>query len=502
MTKRIILIGQILFLSFLFQVSNGLTQEMEANYWFKKGINEETSEKKIECYLKAIEKMPKFVEAHYNLGLAYMASKQNQKAEEVLKRALDVNPSSFKKNKKKLKLLILTNIGSVYNRLGRYEEAKEALIASLALTKEKQRKAIIYNKLGQTCIIQEMFDEAIAFFEKGIAVSAKDKSFFANGIKIAEDQKKIVKLYNQGVEYSKAKQYPQAEEVFNQIVASNPSHKKAIQELEKIKKIDLKQKSVDKEHHKTLLARASTYMKEGNLTQAIVYLKKIDQIEPNNPEVIKMLDQAKKQQYQQLISEQELDNLYYSGIEKYKTKNYSKALENFEKVFALNENYKDVSTKIKNTKELIRKKRSTGPAKARRTASMEDMQNDLRQSIVADRKSFQNSSTQTSLSALDVDTQLAKKYYQHALEYIQNQDWINASIVLEKIKIVEPSYKNVTSLLQQVQNNINTTNFASTKAGNSNAGLMSTGLLITLIAGLVVMPVIGFLLFSPAARAR
>ena len=53
----------------------------EAMIWFKKaeamiGTSKENSDEQMECFLKAIQIMPDFLEAHYNLGLIYASRKQ------------------------------------------------------------------------------------------------------------------------------------------------------------------------------------------------------------------------------------------------------------------------------------------------------------------------------------------------------------------------------------------------------------------------------------------
>ena len=489
---------------FLFGFNYTYSQENEGVYWFEKGVNENNQEKKIEYYQKAIEKKPNFIEAYYNLGLSYLMLKRTDQAEDALKKAMYANPSVLSGS---LKSNILNRLGAMYRKAGRYKEAEESLQAALNISTDKKFRALTLYEFGQTKIAQGQFDEAIRIFKQGSDISPTDRASFETGIQFAENQKKIQDLYQQATSMVQANKTSDAATLFNKVLELDPNHQDAKSQLKKMTLAVEQKQSNENEKIQSLYDQALAQIDKGAWADAILLLEKINQAQPNYKEVSKLILQAQEKQYQQLITLQ----LYDKGIENYDKGNYVLALVNFERVAEIDQNYKDNSSRIELTKKKIeqnnqRTDNSFALNESKQTKREESTPLDITTANNAsspDRKTDTQSYSEGDMNRSNsIDTRLLQNYYQEALDLMQKQEWLRAGIVLEKIRIMNPNYKNTDFLLGQVKQNLDVTNFSEANAGGPDSKSKTSGiLLLAFFAGLVVVPV-GLLFLSPATRAK
>ena len=483
---------------------SGYAQDMGAVYWFKKGVNEKSYDKKIEFYQKAVQENPNFVEAYYNLALAFMNKKNYKGAEEAFQTALSANPNGMTSS---VKSNILNRLGSLYRKAGRYAEAEEAFHGALNITKDKKFAALTLYELGQTKILQGKYDEAISYFRQGILSSPKERQSFETGIQLAKNQQKIDELYQQGEKLAKDQKFTEAVAKFNEIIAINPNHKNAKKRIDEITaRLTQKQEQEDKQT-RPLHTKATALMAEGNYSDAIKQFEQIKSIQPDYPEIDKLLSRAKEQQYQQLLNDQKIENYYVKGVENYESGNFSIALFNFEKVAELDQNYRDIETRIQATRREVNRvdKLANNASKSEEIVFSEPINNmpmesnfssssDLNtQQLITEKKQILNAA---------IDSQLVTNYYSEALNLMQTQDWQRAIILLEKVRLIEPGYKNTEFLLKQVRQNIEKADLASSNevASDSKSGNPSA-LVLAFLAGIIGLPAT-LILISPTARAR
>lgn len=487
-------------------VSSGYSQQMGSVYWFKKGVNEQNLDKKVEYYTKAIEGKPNFIEAHYNLGLVYINQKKYEQAELSFKNALIANPSALKNS---LKRTILKRMGSLYRNMRRFEESEESFQAALNITSQSKVRAIILYELGQTKIAQQQFDEAIKYFERGINESPQDRLTFETGIQIAENKKQTRALYKQGVEALKNQDLSLAAERFTQVIDINPNHTEARNQLEQINQTIEQSRLLGDKETQILMDQARTYLKNGDLKLAIKYFEDVKEKKPDHSEVDKLLADAKERQRTELLIEQKLNNLYFRGIENYKQGNYTIALTNFEQVHSLNPNYKDIDAR------LSRLRRDINRFKSQTSESFDEsfvnyQSDDVISSTQASRQlSRQESETDQFFDQRSrkmnaaIDSQLVQNFYQEALELMQKRDWLQATIVMEKIRMIDPNYKNTRFLLDQAKGHLNMgENYVVQKESSSSKAKMSTMMILAFLAGILILPTVGILFLSPVTRAR
>lgn len=501
MEKRIrIAFGLLFICCFLLLSINGNSQDIGATYWFKKGINEKDNDRKIEYYQNAIKENPQFVEAHYNLALSYLISKDLNKAQEAFNKALSANSNALSNV---LKSNILNRLGSTYRKLDRYAEAEEAFQAALNITTDNKFKAVTLYELGQTKISQGQFDTAVNYFKQGIRTSPEDRASFETGIQIAKNQQKINDLFQQGMALVKNQKLLEAKDVFNQVLAINPNHEEAKKQIEDVIPQILQKNEVRDKQLQPLYTQAMAYMNDGNWSEAIKQFEKITSIQANYADVNKLLAQAREKLNQQLLTDQKIENFYAMGVESFQNGNYTVALANFEKVSEINPKYQDIDARIQATrKELSRINELIAKMPKRNEASFteadENFQiesNTITSTEISSQQLFTEKSRQFDAA---IDSQLVQNYYQEALDLMQKQDWQHAMILLEKIKLIKSNYKSTEFLLSQVKQNIETASMPVNETSNRKA---SSIFLFVLLGGIIALP-IAVLFVSPTTRAR
>ncbi len=495
MTKTFcLLVGLLLMLSYGFELLAGNPQDIGAAYWFRKAVSEKDTEKKIEFYLKAIQENPSFAEAHYNLALLYIGKKETAKAVDHLNKALasDPNPS--------LKSNVLSRLGTSYRKLGQLAEAEKAFQDAMNLSKDTQFKSLMLYELGQTKISQGRYTEAIDYFRQGLRNSPENRNSFELGIQMAREQQKIADLYEQGLALIKNNKLTDAKEVFRQLLQMDSSHAGAKEQLERIanlmdQKIDQRDQQIQ-----PLYLQALADMNQGKWSEAIKNLEKLKSMRPNNAEIAKLLAEAQEKQYQQALNEQKIENFYAMGLENFANGNYTVALANFEKVSELNPNYKDIESRLQATrKEINRINELMSRMPSREEAVIPEPIESYAMESTIGSGSLRASSESGQMSNADIDLELAQNYYQQALDLMRQQDWQRAMILLEKIKLIKPGYRNTDFLLSQARQNIESTMGLTENSGSSRSGL--NHLMFALIIGVVSLP-LAVLYLLPTTRAR
>ncbi len=498
MKKSYLLVGLLLLLSYSSHATTGNPQDIGAAYWFKKGVGEKDPDKKIEYYLKATQENPAFAEAHYNLALLYIGKKENAKAVESLTKALAGNPNPT------LKSNILSRLGATYRKIGQLAEAEKAFQEAINSSNDVQFKTLMLYELGQTKIAQGRYADAIDLFRQGLRNSPENRNSFELGIQMAREQQKIAELYDQGLALIKNNRLSDAKEVFRQLLQMDSSHAGAREQLERI--ANLMDQKIDQGDRQIqpLYIQALAYMNEGKWQEAIKNLEKIKSLRPNNAEVAKLLAEAQEKQYQQALNEQKIENFYSMGVENFANGNYTLALANFEKVAELNPNYKDIESRLQATRKEVARvnelmsrmpsREGTGISEPLETAMIETMPGAPTSSGTS--RSMTESSQ---MSGSDLDLELAQTYYQQALDLMRQQDWQRAMILLEKIKLIKPGYRNTEFLLSQARQNIESTMGLSQNEATSGKG--ANRILLALVIGFVSLP-LAILYLLPTTRAR
>jgi len=136
----------------------------------------------IELYQKASHIRLKSAQINNNLGYSYYLANNWTFAEKYFRRALNYNPNYER---------TWRNLGLLYTRTGRYEDA-------LMTLNRVMEKSAAYNSMGYLCMLQGKHDEADQFFDKAIeltpsyyelAYENKDRNKLLRSRSIAKESK-------------------------------------------------------------------------------------------------------------------------------------------------------------------------------------------------------------------------------------------------------------------------------------------------------------------------
>ncbi|MDH7445154.1 tetratricopeptide repeat protein [Aquimarina sp. 2201CG14-23] len=123
-----------------------------------------TQQEQINNYLKAIEQYnksivlyPKNTEAHYNLGVIYMNTNQNDKAKEAFKAAVSIDSNYIS---------ALNNLGFIAIRESNYSEAERMFLRCLEINESFQdahaNLGVVYHNIGSRQKAEEYYKSALA----------------------------------------------------------------------------------------------------------------------------------------------------------------------------------------------------------------------------------------------------------------------------------------------------------------------------------------------------
>ena len=125
------------------------TDVQKAAHWFEQGIKEQTIEKKVFCYKKAVEHNPEFFEALYNLGSIYRKKQNFKQAATYFSKATAIENNLVKRD---AKAKALFELGVCYRNLGQQREFEQTLVRAKNETGNKKILAVISLDLAKSFI--------------------------------------------------------------------------------------------------------------------------------------------------------------------------------------------------------------------------------------------------------------------------------------------------------------------------------------------------------------
>jgi len=166
-------LGTIIFCSV--SLAGAQQQDAEARRFFLLGLREKDAQKKIAAYNQALSLDSEFVEALFNIGLAYRQELDYMRAEQFLLRALHARPERTSVG---TKTQILYELGRIAARLGKTAENETYLRGAKALAAEPEVRATIIWELCNTLKIQGRYAEALGEAREGQTLHSERASAF------------------------------------------------------------------------------------------------------------------------------------------------------------------------------------------------------------------------------------------------------------------------------------------------------------------------------------
>jgi tetratricopeptide (TPR) repeat protein len=267
-----------------------------------------------------------------------------------------------------------------------------------------------------------------------------------------------------------------------------------------------------------LYEQAQKYMAEGKLEMAIAtYERLLQQANGNYQEASANLQKA-REQLQQKQAKEQAEKEYIIGMALLRARDWTGAISSFEKAMELNPNFRDTRRRLAQARRGLERE-STEAIVARYYADgvMAMNRNDLGSALTALEKVRQLNPDYRDVASLiaEIERTLGWKskaaeltninldsLYQASVNAMEKEDWMQAVVVLEKLQVLQPNYRDADHLLADVRAKLlqmgDTGAITFARRDGSSSSLFVGGA----VAALIVLPLLGVLVFSPSTRAR
>jgi tetratricopeptide (TPR) repeat protein len=444
---------------------------------FNQAAQEDDINKKIAAYKQVVQIDPLFVEALFNIGVLYKQQQDFNLAEQYLVQASRLSPG---RTQYELRGRILYELAGVYKRSGKLKESEESLRAAKPLVIDKELRSMISFDLGRLLFEQKRLDEAFSELKDGQKLSAKNKTFFTNFILAAEQGLELQKLYDSARQAEAGGRLSEARAIYATIHEKNSNYEDVEERLANVDSL-LSPETQRKQALAAKYQQAGRHVSEGKFDLAIAVYESILQEAGEYKDVSVLLGQARQQSAAQQ-RQASLDGEYAAGSAALHAQNWTRAIITFERILAIDENYRD----------------------ARRLLEQ----------------------AQTSLERESTES-ICVRYYADGVAAMNQNDLGGALAAFEKVKRLNPNYRDLSTLLGVVERELQ--NQSSAATANFNSAAVSTsassglanapsapitpspaadgsGTRVIYLAGafaaVIVLPLLGFMFFSSTGRAR
>jgi tetratricopeptide (TPR) repeat protein len=338
----------------------------------------------------------------------------------------------------------------------------------------------------------------------------------ANQQQSAGDEREWRRLYAKAESAWENGDLKQARALLEQIKARNPQYRDIetkIAELDSLLNEEAQVKALD-----SMYELAIKYEDLDKWDLAIATYEAMLQQDGYYKGVEARLETARRQQAKEQLKE-ELANEYANGIAAQKVRDWTRATLAFEKIVAIDRNYRDAQKRLALARRwLARENEETIVARYYAEGVAALKKNDLNTAFAALAKAHKRNPNYRDVASLlaEVESRLRQKkestpspasrvnvdsLYQSALVAFEMGDWVQAVVALEKIKLLRPDYRDVSDLLVRARENLKWAPNDGVNEESDSGGWLSP-YLGGALAALLLLPLLGFVVFSPVMRAR
>lgn len=497
------------------------TTNRQAQEWFEKSQKEKDLDKKLEALHKAVEADPQFVHALYYLGLTYKSRRDFVRAEQYLNQAKEASATLREDDHI---FPIYLELAKVQIRTGNAASAEKLLQESVRMNVDKELVSKAYFELGRLLFNQSRYPEALDVLRAGQQMSAAQREFFTNLIVLADRSLRLDKLYVQATGQLKAGNAREAKNLFEQINLENPEFKDVdakIAQVDSVLRVELTQSTLTE-----LYSQAARYEQDGDYALAIANYESILQKSANFKDVQFKLNAARNKMREQQ-SAKILTATYQEGMSAFNRREWTRAIAAFERVADLDANYLDTHQRLAEARRQVEPDTLESVLFRYYKFGLESMENDdFDEALRAFRRvkklkpDYRNVSSlisvleQASLGAANSQTPEMNadsgmpfseshldSLYTEALILMDHKDWLQAIVHLEKLRLIKQDYRDVNNLLFEARTNL-TENDLDDVAVSTKEGEPGIALIAGSVIAIVMLPLLGFVVFSPMARAR
>lgn len=492
----------------------------QAMRWFNLGLKEKDTEKKIAAYAKAIELDPKFIEAYYNIGLAYRQTQDLSRAESFLKRALVADPAQMKAE---TKLQITYELAATYRRQGKNKDYESTLLTAKALAKDSGLRNKINLELGRYYFENGRYDEVLNTLRERGQLSANEAGEFSTLIRQAETEAELQKNYDAALKAKSSGNFTGALVLFEQVRGKKADFKDVDKQIAEVNAAMVS--GSQKQALTTLLEQAQSYERAGNLEMALASYESVLKLDANQTEARSKLENVKQQLEKKQLGET-LEREYNLGVTALKNRDWTRATLAFEKILASDANYKDTRARLAEAqKALDRESKETIVARYYAEGVSAMNRGDLGGALVALEKVSKINAQYRNTAALlkQIEQSLAQparvaqtapatnsvsvtvdSLYRAAMSLAEAKDWMQTVIVLEKISLLTPNYRDVNTRLEEARAQLKLAEAAPNNDAQPEVQQAEPSIWQSkgLLAALLLVPLLGYAAVAPTTRAR
>jgi len=122
----------------------------------------------IKYYKKAVKAKPESIEAHSNMGAAFISLQKYNKSIECFKKAIKINPGEA---------MLYNNLGIAFKKAGSFNEAIDQFKKAISINPDN---SIFYNHLGTVLHKMDKFYDALLLFKKSLSMNDKNHETLYN----------------------------------------------------------------------------------------------------------------------------------------------------------------------------------------------------------------------------------------------------------------------------------------------------------------------------------
>jgi tetratricopeptide (TPR) repeat protein len=260
----------------------------------------------------------------------------------------------------------------------------------------------------------------------------------------------------------------------------------------------------------TMYEQAQKHAFDGNLEMALAAYEALLRQSPTYKDAHIKLQIVREQLDASQLNDR-LESEYAMGRALLKAQDWTRAIIIFEGVLKENPSFRDARRRLAEAKRGLERESAdiiTARYYADGIASMN--QNDLGRALAAFEKVESINPTYRNVVSLvaEIENKLGEKtrglspagldsLYQIGLAAQEKGDWVQAVVAFEKLHVLQPDYRDVANRLAQIRPRLN-----ASRSGLDDGLWFSPLYVGTAMIGLVMIPLLGLVVLSPSARAR
>ncbi len=510
--------------SIIFLLNSSLSaQNQQALIWFEKGVKSKNSQEKIAAYKKAIAIDPRFREALYNLGMVYKREKNYVEAIRHLEQASKVAPSKLEP---KLKAQLMFELGVCYRRTRDFAASEARLREAKSVAKEPKRRAVVSLELGRVLAAKGQYAKAIQEYQAGQQLDPELSNSFVSGVAAAQKAINLGNKYDAAVNAKNAGKLLEAKTLFEQIQLEQGNYRDVTARLATI------QGALANQNQAKLIEsnydQARKYEDSGQLEMAAAIYDNLITSAGEDFKDVKSRRAAIARKLEQQKRNNQIALDYSVGMTAIQEKQWTKAVIAFEQVLEASSDYKEAKKQLARARAALENasmetiitgyytqgvaSKNAGDyigalAAFEKVKAINPKYRNVRQ-LTAEIESAlydQTNASQKGASgvALATDSVKIDSLYSSGVQFLNNKNWLQATIAFEKVQMLQTGYLESDSLLAQARAELNKSASISETGGTQKVGSPNSMIVIgSAIAVLVFLPVLGFLFLTPTARAR